>query len=138
MQADGTTGLRRLTDDPAYDGEPTWSPDGRFVAFTSYRAGDLDIYTLELASGALRQMRRKMIRPRTRQPGWSPDSQRIAFTSWRDGNQEIYAATLATGALQNLSVHPAPDYNPAFAPMVVGWRIFPTVMALATSTSSTW
>ena len=38
---------------PGYDAEATVSPDGRFVIFTSTRSGDLELWRLELATGAL-------------------------------------------------------------------------------------
>lgn len=46
MATDGT-GQVRLTDDPASDGAPAWSPDGTRIAFHSDRAGDIDIYLMD-------------------------------------------------------------------------------------------
>ena len=43
MLSVGEAGPVRLTDDPSYDGAPSWSPDGTQVAFESYREGDLDV-----------------------------------------------------------------------------------------------
>jgi TolB protein len=42
---------RRLTHDPAYDGQPVFSPDGRRIAFTSLRGGSSRIWIHDLASG---------------------------------------------------------------------------------------
>ena len=39
-------GLRRLTDDPASDEFPKWSPDGRRIAFSSNRSGRYQIYVM--------------------------------------------------------------------------------------------
>jgi len=45
MDADGGN-LQRLTEDPSNDRAPTWSPDGRRIAFTSDRDGDDEIYVM--------------------------------------------------------------------------------------------
>src|SRR4051794_4803243 len=49
MNPDGT-GQVNLTNDPAFDGEPAWSPDSTRIAFTSTRDGSAAIYTM-LADG---------------------------------------------------------------------------------------
>ena len=68
---------------------PAWSPDGKTLALTlSTRAGNLDIYTLDLATQALVRI--------TDDPGidtepqWSRDGQSLYFTSDRAGGPQIY------------------------------------------------
>lgn len=52
MDADGSN-LVRLTDDPADDDHPTWSPDGSRLAFVSWRTGNAEIWIMNLdGSGA--------------------------------------------------------------------------------------
>jgi Tol biopolymer transport system component len=46
MNADGS-GERRLTDNPAYDGWPAWSPDGSRITFMSTRSGNPDLYVMD-------------------------------------------------------------------------------------------
>jgi TolB protein len=54
MDADGSDVIQ-LTDDPAEDDFPTWSPDGTSIAFVSQRDGDREIYLMEAdGSGQLR------------------------------------------------------------------------------------
>lgn len=45
MNADGSD-LERLTNNPASDGLPVWSPNGSRIAFASDRDGDFEIYTM--------------------------------------------------------------------------------------------
>ena len=45
INADGS-GLQRLTTDPAQDGLPTWSPDGRVLAFVSDRGGEWALWVM--------------------------------------------------------------------------------------------
>ena len=50
MNWDGTN-PRRITDDPATDGDPAMSPDGRDIIFTSNRAGNNDIFLVDSRGG---------------------------------------------------------------------------------------
>ncbi len=84
VKPDGS-GLERLTDDPAYDDQAAFSPDGKALAFVSTRAdGTADLWTMDV------QTRRP--RALTSGPGgdfrpaWSPDGQWIAFASDRLSN----------------------------------------------------
>jgi len=43
MNADGSN-VKRIVDDPEYDVSPQWSPDGRWLMFSSDRLGVRDIY----------------------------------------------------------------------------------------------
>ncbi len=81
MKPDGTD-LVRLTDNPAADVGPIWSPDGKHIVFGSERdAGDPEIYVMNVDGSNQRRL--------TRQPGddshphWSPDGTRIVFNSAR-------------------------------------------------------
>jgi len=53
--ADGGN-LRRLTDDPAADDEPSWSPDGQWIAFHSDRGGNFDIYIMRPDGSDVRRL----------------------------------------------------------------------------------
>src|SRR5262245_37511173 len=85
---------KRVTDSPKWDGKPTWSPDGKRIAFMSGRSGDEDIWTVTLASGELRQLTSSQEGPGLRAqewgPAWSPDGKRIAFSSDRSGDDDIW------------------------------------------------
>jgi Tol biopolymer transport system component len=53
MNAADGSGVTRLTDDPDWDGEPSWSPDGTKIAFSRTNPSDLnsDIYVMNAADG---------------------------------------------------------------------------------------
>jgi TolB protein len=78
MNADGT-GVTRLTDNPADDQAPTWSPDGSRIAFASTRDGNREIYVMN-ADGTV--VTRLTDDPNTdTDPAWCGN--RIAFMSDR-------------------------------------------------------
>ena len=95
MNADGSD-QTRLTDDLAADSWPSWSPDGRRIAFISSRddpdPNDDDtiweIYVMNADGSG--QTRLTNDSEWHSLPRWSPDGQRIAFQSYRDENWEIY------------------------------------------------
>ena len=116
MNADGSGGLTRLTDNDATDWDTTWSPDGRRIAFASYRDGNWEIYATN-ADGSGGLMRLTDNDASDRFPAWSPDGRRIAFESYRNGNWEIYATNAdGSGGLTRLTDNDASDRFPAWSP----------------------
>ena len=55
MTADGRT-RRRLTRDPAFDGYPSWSPDGRRIAFLRWHEGMADVYVMRADGTHVRRL----------------------------------------------------------------------------------
>jgi Tol biopolymer transport system component len=109
------TGVVNLTNHPAQDFHPRWSPDGTRIAFASDRDGDFEIYTVRVDGTDLRQLTHNTASDS--HPGsWSADSQRIAFVSDRDGNPEIYVVNADGTGETRLTNDPAADSHPAFSP----------------------
>ena len=67
--------------------QPTWSPDGRQIAFQSYRDGNWHIWIIAKDGSALRQLTSGVYDDR--EPHWSPDGKQILFSSDRSGNYDI-------------------------------------------------
>lgn len=79
---------RRITLHSANDVRPKWSPDGRFIAFTSDRQGNFDIY-ITLAQGGT--PRRVTYHSRTDSINdWTPDGQHLLFHSTREGRSDLF------------------------------------------------
>jgi Tol biopolymer transport system component len=113
MNADGTNQIR-LTDNPASDAEPSWSPDGQNIVFASDRNGNSEIYKMN-ADGS-NQARLTDNPANENFPSWSADGERIVFQSNRDGNMDIYSINVDGTELTRLTIHPAPDALPACSP----------------------
>jgi Tol biopolymer transport system component len=60
---------------------PTWSPDGRFMAFTGMKGGLTDLFVVDLESQQVRQLTNDPFAEL--QPAWSPDGSRIAIATDR-------------------------------------------------------
>ncbi len=106
--------LRRITNYNSLTLSPRWSPDGRQLAFTSYKDGKPDIYLRDLVS----EKTEKLISyPGLNLPGsWSRDGTRLLVTVSRDGNQEIYDMTVANRLLQRLTREFSIDVSPVRSP----------------------
>ena len=80
-KTDGTQ-LKRLTRGPTDDGDPAWSPDGAWIAYTSGASlGEgYQVWVMEADGGGKRQVTHGQ--PGGIFPAWSPDGARLAFSSW--------------------------------------------------------
>jgi len=95
----GGTNAAPLTSD-ASDRSPAWSPDGSQVAFVSSRAGNWEIYVVEIATGVERRLTDHAAADVA--PTWSPDGRRLAFLSNRDGAWAVYLLDIKSGQVQKL------------------------------------
>ena len=117
MDADGGN-QQRLTENLFEDSQPTWSPDGKRIAFASDRKGDLqkcEIYVMDADGGNERRLTENHVDDRG--PSWSPDGKRIASSSDKKGdfqNYEIYVMNINGGNLQNLTNNPNHDVSAAW------------------------
>lgn len=107
---------RRLTVDRNLALTPAWSPDGRALAYTSYRRGYPDIFVSFIYDGRLEAPARDGPGVHNFLPAWSPDGTRIAFMSNRDGNPEIYVIDRDGRNLRRLTFHPGIDVSPTWSP----------------------
>ncbi len=131
MDADGGN-ERRLTENRNNDWHPVWSPDGRRIAFSSYKPGNWDgieIYVMGADGGNERRLTKNLRADDS--PSWSPDSERIAFESFRDGNWEIYVMDADGGNQRNITKHGSWDESPA-------WYAPALAVSPAGKTRTTW
>jgi Tol biopolymer transport system component len=105
----------RLTTSPAADFAPSFSPDGRRIAFTSDRRGNYDIYTMNAAG---RDLRRITTNPgKDAFPSWSPNGHTLAFASNRTGDWELYTTNAnGSGHLVQVTHRAGVDSLPVWSP----------------------
>jgi TolB protein len=93
--ADGSA-ARNLTNDPAFDGWPAWSPDGSKIAFASNRKGSYEIYLMNPDGGGVQKVANS--EGRGTSPKWSRDGKAIYYTICKKVDLsydcQIYAAKL--------------------------------------------
>jgi tricorn protease len=80
VNEDGTN-ARRLTVHTARDANPKFSPDGRWIAFSSNRYGNNDVFVIPAAGGEAKQL--TFHSGGDVVVGWSRDSKRVLFSSAR-------------------------------------------------------
>jgi Tol biopolymer transport system component/uncharacterized protein YjdB len=126
MNADGTNASNLTADLPGdlARGEPAWSPDGQWIAFSSSRGtagpGRGSIWIMRADGSAKRQLTVHPDNGFDLSPSWSPDGERIAFQ--RGG---IAVVTVATGEVRYLGL-PGTSAQPSWSPdgrhIAFAWR----------------
>ncbi len=123
VAANGRT-LHNISQHPAYDLMPLWSPDGKKIAFISYRdrlpVSNSELYVVTLASGVTVCMTVRVTNSGATDTlaGWSPDSQWLVYTAtWLpDEEPEIWIARADGSENRRITDHPAADTAPVWSP----------------------
>lgn len=106
--------LLRMTANRELNLCPSWAPDGREIAFTSYRKGQQGLYGLDTSNGEVRTI----IATEGLNYGadWHPDGKELVLALSRVGNPEIYRIKPNGNVIKRLTVSPAIEISPSWAP----------------------
>ena len=93
---------------------PSWSPDGKRVAYVSFETGIAKVFIQEIASG-----KREAVLSQDTQissPSWSPDGKYLSLTLYQDGNAEIYILRLRDRTITRMTNQFAIDTESSWSP----------------------
>lgn len=93
---------------------PTWSPDGRQIAFVSFEKKHAQIFTVSVETG-----QRRLLTSFTGingAPSWSPDGRQLAVVLSKAGHPNIYTVDMSTGRLTQLTFGDSIDTEPRYSP----------------------
>ncbi len=103
-----------ITGNQSINLSPRWSPDGRMIAYTSYRNANPDLFVLNFDSG-----RRDVLssqRGLNATPGWSPDGQWLALAMSAGGGTNLFLMPRSGGTPKPITLGPAISVSPSFSP----------------------
>jgi TolB protein len=98
---------------PSVMRDPRFSPDGRQIALSSNRDGNLEIYIVKADGSGLRRVTDDPAMDGA--PEWSPDGKSLAFHSNRDGNLEVYTIDVDGSNVRRWSDDPGLDLSPTWS-----------------------
>jgi TolB protein len=112
--ADGTA-ERPLTEPGSLNYNPTWSPKGDWIAFTSERSGSADIYRMHPDGTGVERLTDSPAFDD--QAAFSPDGNRIVFVSTRTaGRANLFTLDVHTHKATPLTTGDGGDFRPAWSP----------------------
>ena len=93
---------------------PSWSPNGKQIAYVSFENRRASIYVEDVASGSRRLV--SQYKGINGAPAWSPDGSRLALVLSKDGSPNIYVLNLGGGGLTQMtrdwSINTEPTWSP--------------------------
>jgi TolB protein len=93
---------------------PSWSPDGKKIAYVSFEGRNSAIYVQDILTG--KRERVSAYEGINSAPSWSPEGSRLAMTLSKDGNTEIYIMSLHSKKLKRVTAHGGIDTEPTWSP----------------------
>ena len=103
----------RLTNNPAEDYWPTWSPDGTQIAFASNRDGDFEIHVIDADGSNPRRLTAEA--GNDLEPDWSPDGTQIAFMVYQGGKSDIFTMNPDGSERRKLTESRGDNYLPKWS-----------------------
>lgn len=112
-------GLRRLAADSELDDQPAWSPDGRTLAFRTWRGGRLgEVWTMDADGAHLRNLTPNPLPGvyDNMRPAWSPDGARLAFATQTTTTGQLWTVRADGTGRRPLTFGALLDAEPAWSP----------------------
>jgi Tol biopolymer transport system component len=109
------TDVRQLTNNPATDRYPAWSPNGKQIAFSSDRTGVPQTYVMAADGSGLRQVTHRPTGATV--PSWSPDGSSIVYQSpvGELGHNDLFLIRVDGSGDRRLTDNAADDEHPAWS-----------------------
>ncbi len=93
---------------------PTWSPDGKQIAYVSFEKKRAQIFNVTVSTGQRRLL--TDFPGINGAPAWSPDGRQLAVVLSKGGNPKVYTVDLSSGSMKQLTFGDAIDTEPRFSP----------------------
>ncbi len=113
LEIDGT--VTNISNNPANDLTPNWSPDGSKIVFTSNRDGNLELYVINADGSDPINLSNSPTSDDTA-PAWSKDNTQIAFVSNREGSRNVFIMGTDGSNPVNVTVHSSNNTSPSWKP----------------------
>jgi TolB protein len=116
-EPDGSN-VRRLTDDPALEREPVWSPDGTRLAFlVDGDPGRQDLVHTDASGGDRVVAARGLVVPQLYQQAWSPDGRQLTYSNTIEGGHlRVFVAQADGSGTEQIGDPGLPARAPAWSP----------------------
>jgi Tol biopolymer transport system component len=105
---------QNVTQNPAMDRQPTMSPNGDKIAFSSNRSDTWDIWVMDVDGSNPISLTNG--EGQNTSPVWSPDGEKIAFVSTRNGNHDIFVMDADGSNLEPITEHETSETDPVWNP----------------------
>lgn len=93
---------------------PSWSPDGKRIAYVSFEDHNAAVFVQNLATGERRKI--SSLPGLNGAPAWSPDGSELAVTLSKDGSPDIYIIDVGTSAVRRVTYGDAIDTEASWSP----------------------
>jgi TolB protein len=109
-------GGARLTNNTTDERDPSYSPDGKKIAYSGWDGSDYEIYTMNSGGGGTVQVTHSRLR-NDHDPSYSPDGKKIAYQRYDGTDWEIFASNSdgSSGTVQ-LTSNARDDLHPSYSP----------------------
>lgn len=112
----GVNPADKITESGTYNTSPAWSPDDKYIAYTSQVGGQFDLYVIDLRGRSREARRITATDGNEENPCWSPDGNFLVYDSDREGDSDIYLMGIAGGQAMKITSSGAKERMPAWSP----------------------